>query len=66
MLFSDNHFFLNGEMTKFTEESAVILKVLADNRRLNIFDLEKYTPLDSTLLLQMYDWYVAGYLYFET
>jgi len=66
MLFSDNHFFLNGEMTKFTEESAVILKILADNRRINMLDLETYKPLDLALLQQMYDWYVAGYLNFDS
>ncbi|MDP3086997.1 MAG: cupin domain-containing protein [Methylotenera sp.] len=66
MLFSDNHFFLNGEMTKFTENSAVILKILADNRRVNMLDLETYKPLDSALLQQMYDWYAAGYLNFDS
>ena len=66
MLFSDDHFFLNGEMTKFTEESAAILKTLADNRRINVSDLETYTPLDSALLQQMYDWYIAGYLCFDS
>jgi 50S ribosomal protein L16 3-hydroxylase len=65
MLFSDNHFFLNGEMTTFTNESAAILKILADNRRINTFDLETFTPLDSTILQQMYDWYIAGYLSFD-
>jgi 50S ribosomal protein L16 3-hydroxylase len=65
MLFSDDHFFLNGEMIKFTGESAAILKVLADNRRIITNDLKTYKSLDSALLQQLYDWYIAGYLSFD-
>lgn len=64
MLFFDNHFFLNGEMTRFTDESAAILMMLADNRRIDATDLEAYTPLNPTLLQQLHDWYIAGYLRF--
>lgn len=63
MLFSDNCFFLNGEMINFTDKSAAILKILADNRRIVGEDLKAYQPINSTLLQQLYDWYIAGYLH---
>lgn len=63
MLFSDNCFFLNGEMINFTDTSATILKILADNRRIVGEDLKAYQPINSTLLQQLYDWYIAGYLH---
>jgi 50S ribosomal protein L16 3-hydroxylase len=66
MLFSGSYFFLNGEMIKFTEQSSSILKVLADNRRIIADDLKTYYPLDSLLLKQLYDWYMAGYLSFDS
>lgn len=63
MLFSDDDFFLNGEMVNFTGESATILKILADNRSIVAEDLKAYPSIDSILLQQLYDWYIAGYLH---
>ena len=63
MLFSDNCFFLNGEMINFTDTSATIMKILADNRSVIAEDLKTYQPIDSALLQQLYDWYIAGYLH---
>lgn len=63
MLFSDNCFFLNGEMINFTDKSAIILKTLADNRCVIAEDLKASQPIDSALLQQLYDWYIAGYLH---
>ncbi|MSP86434.1 MAG: cupin domain-containing protein [Methylotenera sp.] len=63
MLFAGDNFFLNGEMANFTGESAVILKRLSDKRRLISDDLMANQALDSTLLQQLYNWYMAGYLH---
>ena len=63
MLFSGDDFFLNGEMVNFTGESATILKILADNRSIVAEDLKAYPSIDSILLQQLYDWYIAGYLH---
>ncbi|MEQ1487970.1 MAG: cupin domain-containing protein [Methylotenera sp.] len=61
MLFFGDSFFMNGELATFAGESANILKLLADNRR-----IEAGTIFDENLLQQLYDWYVAGYLNFNT
>ena len=63
MLFSGDDFFLNGEMVNFTGESATILKILADNRSIVAENLKAYPSIDSILIQQLYDWYIAGYLH---
>jgi 50S ribosomal protein L16 3-hydroxylase len=60
MLFSGETFYLNGEATSFNAESGEVLRTLADKRR-----IPPYTTEDAVLLQQLYDWYIAGYLYFE-
>ncbi len=60
MLFFADSFFINGEHASFTGESASLLKMLADNRR-----IEASVNLDVVLLKQLYDWYIAGYLSFN-
>jgi 50S ribosomal protein L16 3-hydroxylase len=63
MLFSGEYFFLNGEMINDNEDSAALLKLLADNRRVIAEDLKTYKPINPSLLQQLYDWYIAGYLH---
>lgn len=65
MLFADDNFYLNGEAAEFTAESAVILRKLADCRQLKPVDFNQIKAIDEKLLLQLYDWYIAGYLYFD-
>lgn len=65
MLFFDTdslktHFFMNGEGVIFNNQSAEILKLLADKRILLASIIE-----DNLLLNQLYDWYIAGFLSFE-
>lgn len=59
MLFSGNTFYLNGEAATFTGEAAALLKTLADKRTIS-----PYSGKDKGLHQQLYDWYIAGYLYF--
>jgi 50S ribosomal protein L16 3-hydroxylase len=66
MLFFDDNFFMNGEMVQFSGESATILKSLADNRHIATDDIKAYKIQDALLLQQLYDWYTAGYLRFES
>ncbi len=56
MLFFDDHFFINGEIVKFSGESATVLKQLADKRYI------EPSRIQDELLQQLYDWYIAGYL----
>ena len=69
MLFEANCFYLNGEAAKFTGDSAELLKKLADNRHLKPNDISSndglHKEIDARLLQQLYDWYIAGYLYFD-
>lgn len=59
MLFSGNTVYLNGEAALFENEAPEILINLADKRR-----IEAGAQQDTRLLQQLYDWYIAGYLYF--
>ncbi|MBC7698635.1 MAG: cupin domain-containing protein [Bacteroidia bacterium] len=54
------HFFMNGEGVIFENQSAEILKELADKRVINAKKID-----DASLLQQLYDWYIAGYLSFD-
>jgi len=61
MLFFSDNFYMNGEAVKFTNEAANILITLADKRSI------KATNINDVLLLeQLYDWYIAGYLSFDS
>lgn len=62
MLFFDDNFFMNGEIAKFSGESASVLKALADKRHIVANDLSADKIQDAQLLQQLYDWYIAGYL----
>jgi len=65
MLFADDNFYLNGEAATFTGKSATILKKLADSRQLVVGDLNQIKTINEELLQHLYDWYIAGYLYFD-
>lgn len=73
MLFTADCFYLNGESIKVTEQisapSAALLKTLADNRRVSAEALEQSCEqageIDTTLLTQLHEWYLAGYLDFN-
>ena len=66
MLFFDDNFFMNGEIVKFSDESAIVLKALADKRHVVADDFKAHKIQDAQLLQQLYDWYIAGYLDFST
>jgi 50S ribosomal protein L16 3-hydroxylase len=61
MLFSSDNFYLNGEVTTWVGESANILTKLADQRYIEASNIQ-----DTLLLQQLYDWYIAGYLSFNS
>ncbi len=61
MLFVANHFYLNGESAKFTGQAANVLTALADHRTIEATSIQ-----DALLLQQLYDWYIAGYLSFDS
>jgi len=55
-------FYVNGELTKFSNEVAAELKILADKRQLTVTELANIKTLDQAVVQQLYDWYFAGYL----
>ncbi len=61
MLFSSDNFYLNGEVTTWVGEQANILTKLADQRYIEASNIQ-----DTLLLQQLYDWYIAGYLSFNS
>jgi 50S ribosomal protein L16 3-hydroxylase len=61
MLFSSDNFYLNGEVTTWVGEPANILTKLADQRYIEASNIQ-----DTLLLQQLYDWYIAGYLSFNS
>ncbi len=63
MLFAGNVFYINGEATIFTDDSASLLKKLADYRHLTADDLAQIGAADAKLLQLLYDWYSAGYIH---
>ena len=65
MLFSGNTFYLNGEVVTFSGESANILTKLADRRLLSADDVSNSHITDETLLKQLHEWYLAGFLHFN-
>ncbi|MDP1659924.1 MAG: cupin domain-containing protein [Methylotenera sp.] len=66
MLFFDDSFFMNGEVVKFTGETAIVLQSLADKRYILAGDFKAHIIQDAQLLQQLYDWYIAGYLNFNS
>jgi 50S ribosomal protein L16 3-hydroxylase len=65
MLFSGNRFYLNGEAVTFTDNSAVIVTKLADDRELSVDDINHSQITDEALMQQLHEWYLAGYLHFH-
>ena len=65
MLFTGNTFYLNGEAVTFTGESAKLLTKLADLRTLSADDLNSSQTTDETLLKQLHEWHLAGFLHFN-
>ena len=65
MLFSGNTFYLNGEAVTFSGESANMLTKLADRRLLSADDVSNSHITDETLLKQLHEWYLAGFLHFN-
>ncbi len=65
MLFTGNTFYLNGESVTVVAESASAFTTLADTRTLNASDFSQHPISDETLLLQLRDWYLAGFLHFN-
>jgi 50S ribosomal protein L16 3-hydroxylase len=61
MLFVADNFYMNGESVKFTGEAANVLTALADKRHIEATNIQ-----DALLLQQIYDWYIAGYLSFDS
>jgi 50S ribosomal protein L16 3-hydroxylase len=61
MLFSADNFYLNGEVATWIGEPANILTKLADHRHIEVSNIQ-----DALLLQQLYDWYIAGYLSFDS
>lgn len=61
MLFFADYFYMNGEAVKYIGESASILTTLADERCIEATNIS-----DELLLQQLYDWYIAGYLSFDS
>lgn len=66
MLFFGDNFFMNGEGVKFTGEASIILQSLADKRCILAADFKAYIIQDAQLIQQLYDWYMAGYLNFNS
>jgi hypothetical protein len=60
MLFFADQFYLNGESAVFPEADVSALKTLADTRVL--------APCNhpEEITRQLFDWYLAGYIHFES
>lgn len=65
MLFTGNTFYLNGEAVIFTGESAKILTKLADLRALSADDIKHSQTTEASLLKQLHEWHLAGFLHFK-
>ncbi|MGB4812829.1 MAG: winged helix domain-containing protein, partial [Methylophilaceae bacterium] len=60
MLFVGDDFYMNGEEVNFKDTSTETLKNLADKRQILPNNID-----NPTLLKQLYDWYLAGYICFD-
>ncbi len=65
MLFTNQHFYLNGESVMASAKSVPLLTLLADKLHLTVDDLSQADNIDDALMAQLHDWYLAGYLYFN-
>lgn len=65
MLFTGNTFYLNGEAVTFAGESAKMLTKLANLRVLSADDLNHSQTVDESLLKQLHEWHLAGFLHFN-
>jgi 50S ribosomal protein L16 3-hydroxylase len=65
MLFTDHCFYLNGESISASAKSASLLRALADYRTISADEIKRLGEIDTTLIAQLHDWYMAGYLYFN-
>jgi len=59
MLFSDEMFYLNGEVFIATQSQAMLLRRLADTRNI---DGASLSEADESLLTQLRQWYLSGYV----
>jgi len=65
MLFTDHCFYLNGESMSVSAKWTPLLKTLADYRKIAVEDIAQFGEIESSLIAQLHDWYIAGYLYFN-
>lgn len=63
MLFVDSQFYLNGESITVSGKSVEAFTKLADMRTLNADDLRQHPIADETLLKQLHNLYLAGFLH---
>jgi len=59
MLFTDEVFYLNGEPFTATPSQAMLLRQLADTRKV---DSASLAGVDENLLNQLHQWYLSGYI----
>lgn len=65
MLFTEHHFYLNGESIATSTESASLMKTLADYRKISAREIQACGGIDTSLISKLHEWYMAGYLYFD-
>ncbi|WP_036300427.1 cupin domain-containing protein [Methylotenera sp. L2L1] len=65
MLFTDHYFYLNGESITSSAKWTPLLTALADDRKVTAAEIKQFGEIDKTLIAQLHDWYMAGYLYFN-
>ncbi|PPC80833.1 MAG: cupin [Methylotenera sp.] len=65
MLFTEHYFYLNGESITTSTESASLMKTLADYRKISAREIQACGGIDTSLISKLYEWYMAGYLYFD-
>lgn len=65
MLFTEHHFYLNGESIATSTESASLMKTLADYRKISAREIQACGGIDTSIISKLHEWYMAGYLYFD-
>lgn len=65
MLFTEHHFYLNGESIATSTESESLMKTLADYRKISAREIQACGGIDTSLISKLHEWYMAGYLYFD-
>ncbi|SNR76676.1 50S ribosomal protein L16 3-hydroxylase [Methylobacillus rhizosphaerae] len=63
MLFHEAQFFMNGEQFTPAKQTQHLWTMLADQRQLPAYCFDQSVLQDDILIQQLYDWYLAGYLY---